>query len=373
MDIGQRLKIARETIGYTQEKVSDESAKKGQAIGISSISAFENNEREPKFSQLSMLAEIYRKSIEFFLTDQPITTEVMLWRAKPNNETEMKESEARFKQLLEQYRKLEAITGEIKKVQLPVVEVKANQFAYSDANLLAEKIYKEFGLGELPSASLKQTLEEKYYVKIFHLSFRGSAISMFSPVFGPAILLNKDSKLWRRNFDLAHELFHILTWNIFRLKDSPNTEPADREERLANAFASRLLLPTDVVKNRIESAINEKHEISFEALNEIAREFGVSLDALMWRLLYLYNKPAEQIERNIAQAKSIMDNLPHRKSDDPEELPERYCRLATRALREGKLSLMRFARYMEISYKKAQEYLLEDKDVADEKISISVT
>ena len=86
MDIGRRLKTAREGIGYTLEKAEKESG-----IGTSSLSEFENEKREPRFSQLSKLAEIYRKSIEFFLTDQPITTEVMLWRAKPDNEVEMKE------------------------------------------------------------------------------------------------------------------------------------------------------------------------------------------------------------------------------------------------------------------------------------------
>jgi hypothetical protein len=90
----------------------------------------------------------------------------------------------------------------------------------------------------------------------------------------------------------------------------------------------------------------------------------------MWRLLYLYNKPVEEIEKHIARAKSIIDNLPPRKPDEPEELPERYWRMATRALREGKLSLMRFAKYVGISYKDAQKYLIEDKDVADEKIPI---
>lgn len=365
MNIGERLRIAREAIGYTLEKAEKESG-----IGASSLSEFENKKREPKFSQLSVLAEVYRKSIEFFLTDQPITTEAMLWRERPSDEGVVKETEARFTQLCEQYRKLEKLIGETKEVELPRIDIKADQFTYREANFLAEKVQKEFGLGDIPSASLKQTLEEKYYVKIFNLSFPGSAISRLSPAFGPAILLNKDNKLWRRNFDLAHELFHILMWHIFRGKDNTNIEPTDREQQFANAFASRLLLPTDVIKNRIESAINENHEISFEALDEIAREFGVSLDALMWRLLYLYNKPVEQIEKYIAHAKSIMDNLPKRKSDEPEELPERYWRLATKALREGKLSLMRFAKYVDISYKDAQKYLLEDKDVADEKIPI---
>ena len=53
MDIGNRLKIARKAIGYKQQKVSELTD-----IGVSSLSEFENNEREPKFSQLSKLAEI---------------------------------------------------------------------------------------------------------------------------------------------------------------------------------------------------------------------------------------------------------------------------------------------------------------------------
>lgn len=365
MNIGAKLEFARKAIGYTQEKVFGLTG-----IGKSSLSAYENNEREPRFSDLSKLAETYRKSIEFFLTDQPITTETMLWRERPSDEGVVKETEAKFKQLCEQYRKLEKLTGEIKEGELPRVDTKADQFTYREVNLFAEKVQKEFGLGDLPSASLKQTLEEKYYVKIFHFSFPGSAISRLSPAFGPAILLNKDSKLWRRNFDLAHELFHILTWSIFRTENSSVAQLAEKEEKLANTFASRLLLPTDALKDRIESSLKESREISFEALDEIAREFGVSLDALMWRLLYLYNKPTEQIEEYISRAKNIIDNLPKRKSDDPEELPERYWRLAIKALREGKLSIMRFAKYVDISYKDAQKYLLEDKDVADEKITI---
>ena len=33
---------------------------------------------------------------------------------------------------------------------------------------------------------------------------------------------------------------------------------------------------------------------------------------------------------------------------------------------------MQFSRYMGISYRKAQEYLVDDEDFTDEKISISV-
>ncbi len=365
MNIGERLKIARNAIGYTLEKASHESG-----IGQSSISEFENDKREPKFSQLSKLAEVYRKTVEFFLNDEPFIEEVMLWRDKPD-EGQRTKIEAEFRKLCEQYRRLEILTDEVKETKLPQLDVSREEFDYRQASKLAERFQRDFILGDIPSASLKQILEENFYVKIFHLSSHGSSISTLSDHFGAAILLNKDSKLWRRNFDLAHELFHLLTWKIFRINGARD-EFHEYEEKLANAFASRLLLPTDIIKDKIEALISKKRQVSIEALDDIAREFGVSVDALLWRMLYLYNKPVDEIEKYIEQAQKIRTKRPLRRSDEPDELPERYCSLAIRALREGKLSLMQFAKYTGISYRKAEEYLTDDEDFTDEKISISV-
>lgn len=366
MQIGQRLRIARQAIGYTIQKASLEAG-----IGESSISEFENCRREPKFSQLAKLAEAYRKSVEFFLADEPIAQNVMLWREKPSGRGVGEETEAEFLQLCEQYHKLEVVTNELKPVALPQPDVDSpSQFSYREARLLAEKAVSCFQLGDRPSSSLKQVLEERFYVKIFHLDFSGSAISTISDIFGPAILLNAKNKAWRRNYDLAHELFHLLTWHVFRTAEPDQNEPSEMEEKLANAFASRLLLPTDSVRERIEAYGDADGTISYEALDEVAREFGVSLDALFWRMVSLYNKPPEEVEGHLAKARVF--RRPERQSDTPDMLPERYCTLAIRALKEGRLSQMQFAKYMGISYRKAQEYLAEDEDFTDEKISISL-
>jgi Zn-dependent peptidase ImmA (M78 family)/DNA-binding XRE family transcriptional regulator len=365
MNIGEKLKIARKAIGYTLEKASQESG-----IGQSSISEFENDKREPKFSQLSKLAEVYRRTVEFFLTEEPLIEEVMLWRDKPDEEQRTK-IEAEFRKLCEQYRRLEILTDEVKETKLPQLDIRREEFDYRQAGKLAECFQRDFILGDIPSASLKQILEENFYIKIFHLSSNGSSISTLSDHFGAAILLNKDSKLWRRSFDLAHELFHLLTWKIFRI-NGKGGESHEHEEKLANAFASRLLLPTDIVKDKIEALMSEGRQVSIEALDEIAREFGVSAEALLWRMLYLYNKPVEEIEKYIEQARKIKPQRPLRRSDEPDELPERYCSLAIKALRNGKLSLTQFSKYMGISYRKAEEYLTDDGDFTDEKISISV-
>ena len=228
-------------------------------------------------------------------------------------------------------------------------------------------------MGQKPKNSiLQKKLQQKaeLYGVIFYLDFSGSAISTVSSEFGSAILLNRQNRLWRRNYDLAHELFHLLTWDVFRKGNTDASEPSELEEKFANAFASRLLLPAESVKDRIETAIKD-NKVSLIALDEIAREFGVSLEALLWRMPYLYNISGEVIVKYVEQAERII-RRPSRKSDEPDELPERYCSLAIRALREGKLSLMQFAKYMGISYRKAQEYLTENEEFTDEEISISV-
>jgi len=306
--------------------------------------------------------------VEFFLSDEEIQEPVMLFREEPATVDEKKKIKTEFEQLCEQYHRLELLFNETPKYKLPEYESGVEEFDFADANSLAESFQRQYLLCDVPSVLLKKTLEENFYVKIFHLAFAGSAISTVSDKYGPAILLNSSSTEWRRNYDLAHELFHILTWKYFRKKSAVLD---DYEEKLANAFASRLLLPTDQVKSRIEKSTDRNGAISLENLDEVAREFGVSLDALLWRMLYLYNKKQEDIEQYLEKAKVVKFTRPPRESDKPDTLPERYCSLAIKSLKEGRISQLMFAKYMGISYKKAEEYMFDNEDFTDEKISIA--
>lgn len=365
MNIGQRLKNARETIGYTQKKVSELTG-----VGESSISEFENNEREPKFSQLSKLADVYKRSIEFFLIDSLPAEPIMLWRDGPNNEEELKETEAEFRRLCQQYHRLELCTSETRKAVFPQPDVAdPDQFSWPQAESFAIKVHNYLCLGDIPSTSLKKILEERYYVKIFRLEFTGSAISTVSEEFGPAILLNNRSASWRRNYDLAHELFHLLTWEMFRAKSK---EPSEIEEQLADSFASRLLMPEESLKQRIAVLVDKQEQAPLDRVDDLAREFGVSLDAMVYRISTLFRIKKEDTEQYLIAAKQLAKFHKPRESEKLETLPARYCDLAQRALRNGRLSLIQFAKYMGISYKKAQEYLMDVEDFTDDKITIPV-
>jgi len=366
MEIGKRLKIAREAIGYTQKKVEEQTG-----IGESSLSDYENNKREPRFSELSRLAELYKRTMDFFLTDKLPAEPMMLWRDGPGSQDELKQTEAEFRRLCQQYHNLELCTAESRKAVFPPPAVtNPGEFSWPQAESFARKVHNDLCLGDIPSTSLKKILEERYYVKIFHLEFTGSAVSTVSDEFGPAILLNNKNVSWRRNYDLAHELFHLLTWNIFRTESK---EPSENEEKLANSFASKLLMPEGSLQQRIAALADEHGQIHLEQLDDLAREFGVSLDALVYRIATLFRIKKEDTEKYLAAAKQLAERHKPRESDKAEILPERYRNLAIRSLQDGRLSLIKFAKYMRISYKEARDYLVEDKDFTDEKISITVT
>jgi Zn-dependent peptidase ImmA (M78 family) len=162
-------------------------------------------------------------------------------------------------------------------------------------------------------------------------------------------MLNKDSKQWRRNFDLAHELFHLITWKARQ----NNTE----EESFADHFASTLLMPENALRDTVETALTDDKKISYDKLNAIARQFNVSIDALCWRLHYVYNIPANMIKYTIDKTKAYA-NLPVRQSDTPPDLPSRYKSLAVTALKEGEISSHQFANYLGINVSDTHNYLI---------------
>jgi len=151
--------------------------------------------------------------------------------------------------------------------------------------------------------------------------------------------------------------------------------PSALEEQMANAFASVLLLPASPLKRRIDAVRGNSMAggVSLDVLDEIAREFGVSLEALLWRLVSLYDIPPDKIQEYIARIPSLRVIRPPRQSDKPDKFPERYWSLALAALREGRLSLAQFAKYVDISYHEAQLYLREDEGFTDEAETIPLS
>jgi len=116
---------------------------------------------------------------------------------------------------------------------------------FAMADKLGAHIHKILDLGSRPASNLLNVLENNLRFKILHLPLEDglSGASIVGNVLGVGILINLNDAPWRRSFDLAHELFHIITWDIFSLKEIGDGTKKTRPEQYADIFASSLLLP----------------------------------------------------------------------------------------------------------------------------------
>ena len=363
MPIGERLRYARERAGLTLRQVVERTR-----IGESSLSEFENAKREPRLSQLHALAQAYRRSIAFLLGEGGIPREVVLWRKRPDPAVAA-EIETEFLRLCEQYHNLEVWCADRRPCVLPQAEGSAESFSYRDAEKLAYRVQSELRLGDRPGQSLFTVLEELCGLKLFHLAFEpsGTAASTVSEAFGPAVLLNTENVRWRRNFDLAHELFHLLTWDIFRTSGE-DVLVGDKEEKLATCFASHLLMPADATRLAINDALKED-SISYSDLFNIARQFDVSVEALFWRIHFLFNRKDEETRQDIARYNDVARVFEDRGQDVPPRRPARFVALAVRAFRNGEISQGKFADYLGISRRDALQFAGQEA-LDDEKVAI---
>jgi len=331
--LGRRIREARERMNWSQTRLA-EAAKFGSAQTISTI---ENGTRDVKAYELARIADVLHLSLNALLSQTDETSAAVQWRDRPTEDFE--EVEARFLLRCERFATLESLCGVPSCEPLPKLTLRALDYAI--AARAADELRNKLQLGSRPACSLAKTLDEDWGVKLFvdDLGEKGSGLCA-SGTFGQAVLLNSRNAASRRNFTLAHELFHLL------MPDPQNN--AGEIERYANAFASALLLPAEPLLLSCDSK-SSGGKLSFESIVSIAVEFGVSTDALLWRLVNLRRIRRESVESAISSRvlKAIERSSQPQSSYQTSALPDRYVRLAYQAFRLGKIGLAKLAEFLE--------------------------
>jgi len=187
-----------------------------------------------------------------------------------------------------------------------------------------------------------------------------SGASVVDNTLGVGILINTNDAPWRRNFDLAHELFHVVTWNVFSPEEIGNGTIKTRPEQYADIFASTLLLPEAHLLDALKVTATD-NEVRLIDIIELAKDFGVSTEAILWRLVNLRILKKLQAQKVLANSKfrDLDRNMRRRlyRSDRPSKFPSRFISLACRCLMEGKISRGTFAKYLEIDRAEIDNYL----------------
>jgi len=364
-ELANRLKNERESLDFTLKEVSEK-------LGFNNyqtLSSIEAGERDVRAWELAKLASIYGRDIDYFLNlESPQKDIRILWRS-PETSPQKKIIERQFISICTHYQKLLNILGEPLSInsafKLTTDKNKLlAQNAFKYVENLASSYIRILKLGSHPACSLTKILEDEMGIKIIFIpmDFGISGGSTKDANFGMAVLVNANDAPWRRNFDLAHEFFHLITWEDFAPEEiyQDATRGKSRIEQLADVFAASLLLPEEEVRNEFETRTEDK-SISFLNLVEIARDFDVSIEALLWRLFNLGLLKKENIQDELEKGTIKDTDKKHRHTDWAETekpyLSTKYVSLAIRAFHLGKISKGKLAEYVGEKYSAIPPFL----------------
>ena len=359
--LDKRIVAARETAGFS----ITEAAQKLGFKNYQTLSAIEKGARKINAHELIMMARLYGRSLDYFLESDATPDPAPLWRK--TTKTDVNLIQRQFLSFLENYSNLEHLLG--LKRQWKDIQKNYDRDDFSDngferADKLGADIHNFLDLGSRPSSNLLNVLENKLRFKILHLPLGDgvSGASVVDNTLGVGILINANDAPWRRNFDLAHELFHVISWDVFSPKEIGNGTIKTRPEQYADIFASSLLLPeTHLLDSLKETAAN--NEVRFIDIIELAKDFGVSTEAILWRLVNLEILKKSGVQKILDNQKfHDLDRSMRRKlykGDRPSKFPSRFISLSCRCLMEGKISRGTFAEYLEIDRAEIDGYLDE--------------
>jgi len=357
MDIGKRIREERKKMGLKLQELS-------KMVGFQSyqtLSSIEKGARPVKVSELDKIARALGLTVSYLLGGEEKRQEKVLWR-KCNNKSHCKKYENLLITFCKNYKKLSELIGHKYEKFIPQKpdEFQKERFKddYEFARDLAEKYRKELDLGRYPGNNLIDALQEKnILIFCFDLGNFGSAASLVGE-FGAAILLNKNDRPWRRTFDISHELFHIITWNIYNPKEVYDDERGkSNPEKYADEFAASLLLPRESLVDEIRK-LEGRGGLNIIDIIRIATKFRVSIQALTYRLqnLQIYSARDMKEIRNLTKRYNLNKFMRSREADLP-VLPEIYVNQALKTYQQGRLSKLKLAEYLNVDYIDMNDFL----------------
>jgi Zn-dependent peptidase ImmA (M78 family)/DNA-binding XRE family transcriptional regulator len=285
-EVGERLRLARETAGVTQAD-----AAVAIAVARTTIVAIEQGQRRVRMNELQQLARLYGTSINALLRQEAVHADLTPRFRKLFDSSAAAEDTAA--QLLSNLARaeveLENLLG-VKRTrnyppERPILRGDVRAQAEQDAMELRQRL----GLGIGPVADIVKLLELELGVRVYvrRLDSKISGLFGYDEALGACILLNANHPRDRRTQTAAHECGHMVSNRSqpeVLHKDAPETS---REERYAGAFGRALLTPARAVMQKFHEVTAGADRLTRRHVIVLAHYFGVSREALVRRLAEL--------------------------------------------------------------------------------------
>lgn len=346
--IGRRLKALREERRLSQDDLARLFGFKDRQT----VSAIETGERRLSADELLLAVRELGAPLEYFTDPFRLIGEGRFnWRQSGVPPKVLTAYERVAGQLIAAFRTLGTEVGEKPPLVRYSLRLTKNS-RFEDAAEAGKRFAVEHNLGDVPAERLAEAMERDLDILVLmvtpsHAGVSGAACRLPDL---DVVLINRDEVPGRRHFDLAHELFHILTWDAMppvHVEDATETGGANRVEQLANAFASALLMPSPIVQAAADwQALHGNALIT--QLNATADRLEVTSTALMWRLVslgLLEKAAARAVPMDAIRNNGYVTGL-FAKDDAPERPPlfsRRFAEIVARAVEEGRISIRKIA------------------------------
>ena len=281
--IGRRIKALREERKLSQEGLAE-------IFGFNdrqTVSAIETGARRITAEELVIAVERLGAPLEYFTDPYLLAGEGRFsWRQSGVDVQQLEAYERRAGRWIGAFRTLAPRVGrETPLMRRALGLVRRSRF--EDAMRAGERFVAEFGLGDAPATGLADVMERELGILVLMVDAeRGiSGAACRLPELDSVLIARREVE-GRRHFDLAHELFHLLTWDAMppeHLEEARETG-GNRVEQLANNFAAAVLMPADTL-----ARFGDWSELGQAALiarlTATADELHVTASALKWRLV----------------------------------------------------------------------------------------
>jgi Zn-dependent peptidase ImmA (M78 family)/transcriptional regulator with XRE-family HTH domain len=334
LEIGRRLRAAREAAFLTQEQVA---ARLG--LSRSAVAQIELGNRSVSSIEIDHLAFLYGRDIRDFFSEDFASEDSLLALFRANQDmAALPETGDALRHCVTVGRELtnlERLVGVPDEfpsgVRYSVVEPKSRYDAIKQGAGLAEQERRRLSLGDTPIEDIAEVLERQgIRTGVIDLPEDVSGLTFVDRKVGPCTVVNRSEHISRRTFSFAHEYAHVLVDCDSHGIISRASERDGLREIRANAFAANLLLPEAGVRqflaelgkageSRIfaETPIDEDQAIALEARGTSARQeirlhhvallahhFGTSRVMALYRLRNLHIISERELKRLLEQEHS---------------------------------------------------------------------
>ena len=338
--IGSRIKALRHARALSQNDLA-------LLLGFNdrqTISTIEMGTRRVTAQELLLVAEKLGVPLEFFTDPFRLEGEGRFsWRQTGVPPERLVEYERIAGRWIGAYRTLAQQVGRETRLMRPSLGL-TRQSRYEDAIQAGERFADEFELGEVPGERLVEVMERALGILVLMVN-AGEGISGAAcrlPELD-AVLIARQEIVGRRHFDLAHELFHVLTWEAMppkHIEEAVETG-GDRVEQLANNFAAAVLMPSAVVARFGRWGRLDADSLAAR-LNRVASALKVTSSALRWRLVALGELPATTAQQ-IPEASLRNNGGMEADSAPPPLFSKPFAEVLGMALEQGRVSVRRAA------------------------------